>query len=569
MIVLLPQYDMTSPSGFLSPDSPSPGVEAAYARLEGAGFADALWSRHLEIWSTDAHEQHVVDNRLGWLVTADTVGPQLARVKAAAAEVRTAGFTDIVLLGMGGSSLAPEVIRHIIGVAEGWPRFRMLDSVNPAAVRDAMSHAASSLFVVASKSGTTIEPTVMTAEAKRRVEAAGHRPWGSRFMAITDRGTLLHHRAESDHFRHVFLNPSDIGGRYSALSLFGLVPAALMGIDPEMLLSRTARMADACRTAQPRSNPGLALGAEIAAAALLGRDKLTLLLPDALSSLGLWVEQLVAESTGKNGLGVVPITGEPVLPRYGRDRLAVSVSLPGLTPDAGALGALRAAGSPVVELLLPDPLSLGAEFLRWEVATAAAGWLLGVNPFTEPDVQRAKDATRSLIDTYHRDGQLPAPEVHASDRGATITISQAARRKSSDPARFLSSPSPGDYLAILAYLSPGDVAYADTLGHFRAEVGRRAGIATMLGFGPRYLHSTGQLHKGGPAGGIFLVVTAEPDEDLSVPGHPHSFGLLESAQGLGDFMSLDQLGRRCLLVRLPSLGAGALDSILSDLLSGL
>ena len=569
MIVLPFPYDAMPHTGSLDPVPAIPTLDAAYARLEQASFLDALWQRKLEAWSSDAAVQAAVATRLGWLGAADTMRPLLAQVRAAADEVRAAGFTDVVLLGMGGSSLAPEVIRQVIGVREGWPRFRMLDSVNPEAVRAAMAQAETSLFILASKSGGTIEPTVMAREARRRLIEAGHADWGSRTVAITDPDTLLHRQAVQDGFRHVFVNPPDVGGRFSALTLFGLVPAALMGLPVETLVDRGAAMAAACRTPSLRDNPGLALGVAMAAGAGIGRDKLTLLPSPSLRSFGLWVEQLLAESTGKDGQGIIPITGEPSRTRYGADRLVVTLTLAGESPDTAALDALRATGAPVVALTLEDPLSLAAEFMRWEVATATAGWLLGVNPFSEPDVARAKAATGTLIARHEHDGQLPVPAAATTVNGVALKVSRAAAAQGLAPEAFLFLVRPGDYLTLLAYVSPADRVVTDALGRFRDAVGARSTVATSFGYGPRYLHSTGQLHKGGPDTGLFIIVTGESAEDLAVPDAVYSFGVLEAAQAVGDFTSLDDLTRRCLLLRLPKGDPAALEAVLTRLLAAL
>ncbi len=345
-------------------------------------------------------------------------------MRAFADSVTQSGFTDVVLLGMGGSSLAPEVLRQVLCSPDRNPRFRVLDSVDPDAVRAAMARAKNTLFVLASKSGSTIEPNVMAEEAKRRVIAEGHGDWAKRFIAITDQDTALHRRAVSEGFRDVFVNPSDIGGRYSALSLFGMVPAALMGLDVDGLLARARVMEQACRVDRARENPGLALGALMGAGALSGRDKLTLWVPPQLQSLGLWVEQLVAESTGKHGKGVVPITGEPTDLELGDDRVVVGLSVG--AQKAPGLHRLEVEDVPHASLEMPDLVSLGAEFLRWEVATATAGLLLDINPFDEPNVQQAKDATRGLLDRYQQQHQLPFPEAHGSSSGARLTLTEPA-----------------------------------------------------------------------------------------------------------------------------------------------
>jgi glucose-6-phosphate isomerase len=546
-------------------------IDKAFERLTQSRFADALWNRDLAVWTPDHAVQQKIANRLGWLNVLDFVKPNVDRVRGFAEGVRSGGFTDVVLLGMGGSSLAPEVMRQVLGVAAGYPRFRMLDSVDPDAVRDAMSHAATSLFVLASKSGTTIEPNVMAAEARRRIEAAGIEPWGSRFVAITDENTALHQRALAEKFRDLFVNPADIGGRYSALSFFGLVPAALMGADIDRLLAGARAMADACRAPDPRANPGLALGAVMAAGAQAGRDKFTLVVPPRLESFGLWVEQLVAESTGKQGKGVVPIAGETTDAKVHGDRAGAVITLDTERPDVGVVERLRSAGAPIVSWQMENNYGLGAEFFRWEVATAAAGWLLEINPFDEPNVQQAKDATKSLLDVFISQGRLPSPDPHASRDGVRFALSDAAQQHAGagGPDDFFAELRRGDYFGLLAYASPGATEFAEALTRLRSEVARRSGCATMLGFGPRYLHSTGQLHKGGPNSGVFVIVIAPPKDDLDIPGEKFSFRILETAQGLGDFASLDKTGRRALLVQLPSADAELLERIADRLVAKL
>ena len=537
-------------------------------RLEQIRFADALWNRRLDVWSSDVDVQKTVGNRLGWLGALEFIHSHVPRLRQVADLVSSEGTTDVVLLGMGGSSLAPEVLRQVLGVADGRPRFRMLDSVDPEAVNEAMANAATSWFIFASKSGGTIEPNVMAAEAQRRLREAGQE-WSKRFIAITDEGTLLHRRAVDEGMREVFINPSDIGGRYSALSFFGLVPAAVMGADLDRLLASAHEMEDACRQPSVRDNPGLALGAFMGAGARSGRDKLTLLVPHRLESFGLWVEQLVAESTGKHGKGVVPIAGETSDARFGSDRLVVVIRLGGEGPDPSQLEAARSAGVPTLTVDIADVTSIGAEFLRWEVGTAAAGVLLEINPFDEPNVQQAKDATRALLDEYKQRGRLPIPEAHAAIDGIRLTMSEAAQQDLSGDAAdaFLRVLHPSDYFGLLAYLPPDRSPFHEPLRACRMAVGAATGCATMFGYGPRYLHSTGQLHKGGPNSGVFIIVTAEPAQDLAVPGEPFSFGVLEMAQALGDFQSLDRTNRRALHVHLPRRDPALLRQISERLLS--
>ena len=554
----------------IDPGSLSSAYRDATDRLERMRFADALWRGSLDIWAGDESVSRKIGNRLGGLRALDFIEPERARLEACASAVRLDGFTDVVLLGMGGSSLAPEVLRQVLETSPGFPRFRVLDSIDPDAVREALQNAATSLFVLASKSGSTIEPNAMAAEAQRRLVAEGHTDWGSRFIAITDEGTAAHRRAVQERFRDIFINPADIGGRYSALSFFGMVPAALMGLDLDRLLTHARAMEQRCRLASVQENPGLALGAFMAAGVRVGRDKLTLLLPERLETFGLWVEQLVAESTGKSGTGVVPIAGEPLDVTFSRDRVAVIIETPDERIDAGQREQVSTSGTPAAALQMPDVQALGAEFLRWEVATAAAGALLGINPFDEPNVQQAKDATRVLLDTYAREQRLPAPEPLASIGGLRFSVTEAAREQIEDGnvLGMLRLVKPGDYVGLLAYLPPEDQLLAAALRDLRHAVAHATGCATMFGYGPRYLHSTGQLHKGGAGIGVFLILTAGVAIDFPVPGHPFTFGVLEQAQAVGDFQSLDRLGRRAVHVHLPDRSPERLRTLAAALTEG-
>ena len=456
----------------------------------------------------------------------------------------------------------------MIGAERGWPRFTMIDSVNPDRLRSVAVDPRETLFVLASKSGSTIEPNSLAAHFRQRLLDANVVEWGRHFVAITDPGTSLDVRAAREGFRHVFRNPPDIGGRYSALSLFGLVPAALMGIDGRRLLLDARRMLTLALDHD--EDPAIRLGALMGTAARAGHDKLTLLLPPELEAFGLWIEQLVAESTGKRGTGIVPIAGEPPGPaaEYGSDRMMVRVKLAGRA-DArtdALMAAMEQAGVPSATITMESPAALGAEFLRWELATAVSAVLLSVNPFDEPNVQQAKDATRALLETVAREGRLPAAEPDAEIDHAAFTLTAAARRAPgpSRADRVLSLMRPGDYCSIMAYL-PESAEIAAAVQRFRGAVRRRTRCATMFGYGPRYLHSTGQLHKGGATSGVFLIVTA-PGHDLPVPGETYSFGVLELAQALGDLASLDELGRRALHVHLPRADAGTLERCLGRML---
>jgi glucose-6-phosphate isomerase len=545
------------------------GTYRALAERAAAG----LFRRDPSIWTSDLAVQQKIANRLGWLTSPAVMTESIARLRTFAGGIRHDGISDVVLLGMGGSSLAPEVLRAILGTVPGWPQFRMIDSTDPAAVRSVASSPARTIYILASKSGTTIEPNCLAAHFRQQLERAGVDRWADHFVAITDDGTDLAARARSERFRDLFINPADIGGRYSALSFFGLVPAALMGHDLEALLAWGIAMLDETAAVEDAAaNPAVGLGAAMGSAARKGSDKTTLVVPPLFEPFGLWVEQLVAESTGKLGVGIVPIAGEPLGPPdvYGNDRLFVHLRV-GTADEThtAAIGVLRAAGAPVVTVDVAEPLALGAEFVRWEIATAVAGAILDVNPFDEPNVQQAKDATRVLLRGYTKDGQLPALAGDATLAGAPARLSGAAQAKLAETQlkRFLALLGPGDYFGLLAYVSPDQSIDAE-VGRFRHTVRERTHAATMFGYGPRYLHSTGQLHKGGANNGVFLVITATHHEDVGIPGEAFSFGTLELAQAIGDFQSLDAAGRRALHVHLPTPSATALKAVFDALLEG-
>ncbi len=509
-------------------------VDAAVAlRLAGMAAAQVprrIWSRDPTVWADDPDTPEIRD-RLGWLAVGKAMAQQVKDLRAFADEAG-AEFSRVVLCGMGGSSLAPEVLWRSLGAAPGRPSLHVLDSTDPRAVRQAEvgGDPAKTLFIISSKSGTTQESDSFL---RYFWERTGRR--GSQFVAITDPGTPLAQLAGERGFRRVFLNPPDIGGRYSALSFFGLVPAALIGVDLETLLHRAHRMAEACASCVPAlENPGAWLGAILGEAALAGRNKVTFVLSPGIASFGLWVEQLIAESTGKEGTGILPVADEPVGPArvYGRDRVFVSMALAG-DADGGTdarLAALEQAGHPVVHLRLGDRYDLGQEFFRWEFATATAGAVLRVNPFDQPNVAESKANTKAVL----AKGGAPSPAASAGEL-----------------ERFLAGIRPGDYLAIMAYLPPSP-ENDRRLARIRQQLRDRLKVATTLGYGPRLLHSTGQLHKGGPPVGHFLQITERPPEDLPIPGEPFSFGQLEAAQAEGDLLALRARGRPA--IRIEDLG---------------
>ncbi len=563
-----------------------PGPLAPLLRLklpEVDAAASALWRRDPSLWSKDPATEQTIANRLGWLSSPSLMAASIDRLRTFAAAVKDEGFTDVVLLGMGGSSLAPEVLRAVVGVAPGWPALHMLDSTDPAAVRAVSTPPDRTLYLLASKSGTTIEPNSLASHFRACLESRVPR-WADHFVAITDEGTELARRARAEEFRELFINPSDIGGRYSAMSYFGLVPAALMGQDLGDLVGWSLAMLSASQSADgAMENPSTALGLAIGAAAAAGRNKLTLIMPAAIEPFGLWIEQLIAESTGKQGVGIVPIAGESIgsADQYGNDRVFVRFRVPWvpLTIDATyddevhspLVRELEKAGAPIVDIDWLEPTAVGAEFVRWEIATAIVGAMLRINPFDEPNVQQAKDATRTLLDGYQANGRLPtASPDHKLPDGISVTLSKAAREelRGGDREAILTLIRPGDYFALLAFLGP-DGSIADELTAFRNAVRDRTGAATMFGYGPRYLHSTGQLHKGGPNTGVFVLLTADPVEDVAIPGKAFSFGTLELAQALGDFLSLEDIGRRAVHVHLPRPDAQLVRRVAEAMLGGL
>jgi len=550
-------------------------VQARLAALDSSGWMQRLWARDPGLWSDDPAHQAVARNRLGWLDVAAAMEPRAAEFEAFAAEVAGEGFTHTVLLGMGGSSLAPEVLRQTFGVAPGRLDLAVLDSTSPASVRGVLdSHdPARTLFVVSSKSGGTLEVTSFEAACFEWVRAARGDAAGRSFVAITDPGTSLGALAASRGYRRVFENPPDIGGRYSALSCFGLVPAALIGADVRGLLAHAA--AERRRNqpgVAPTDQPGLVLGALLGETALRGRDKLTLVLGREIAALGDWVEQLVAESTGKDGRGIVPVVGETLASPevYGDDRVFVAVSvapLPGSTQRA--LDVLRHAGHPVLEWRASTVAALGEEFLRWEIATAVASSILGVDSFDEPNVTEAKQATQAVLERALADGRFPERAAVATDGAmraeAPAAVAAAlAPRADADPAAWAAAlpalAAPGDYFAVLAYLRPTP-SRLQRLDRIRAAARAQARVATTAGIGPRFLHSTGQLHKGGPATGVFLQLTADEGPDVAIPGREFGFATLVAAQAWGDFEVLERRGRRVLRLHLGADPDAALDRI--------
>ena len=509
-------------------------VESTLAQLDAQGVVPRIWQGDHGVWAEDPTE---IADRLGWLTLPTSMQEEIPLLQAFASEVRAAGFKQVVLLGMGGSSLGPEVFRRTLGSQPGYPELLVLDSTLPAWIQavDKVIDPSMTLFLVSSKSGTTIESNTLYAYFYQQVaKAVGGEAAGGNFVAVTDPGTALESLAEQKGFRRVFANPPNIGGRYSVLSYFGMVPAALIGVDLGTLLARTEFMQGNCAVTQAGKNSGARLGAIMGSLARAGRDKLTLITSPSLASFGLWVEQLLAESLGKSGKGIIPVAGESHLAMdcYSPDRLIVYLRLK--DDDNTATDSLvdnLAVAHPAVRLEPDDRCDLGAEFYRWEFATAVAGHILGVHPFDQPNVQGAKDKTDLVLEQFEASGRLPRTE-------AAESVEQLMARAGA-----------GDYLAILAYL-PDTPEVTAALKEFRRRLTEKYGIPTTAGFGPRYLHSTGQLHKGGPDSGIFLQLTADHSGEIPIPERPYDFGILADAQSTGDLQALQALGRRTARIEL-------------------
>lgn len=528
-------------------------VRPALNALNREHAIERLWSKDHRLWKPDPKE---ITDRLGWLTVQDQMRQQLGQLQRCVSAARDMKIKDAVLLGMGGSSLGPEVFRTLFGSQKGFPRLWVLDSTIPGWVRQVTKAISPSrtLFLVASKSGGTIEVMSLFAHFWKVVTKAKGNHGGRQFIAITDPGTGLEKMAQDYGFGETFTNPADIGGRYSVLSLFGLVPAALIGLDITKLLDRASGMAEQCRQQNDvEANPGAYLGATMGSLAKTGRDKVTVIASPSLSTFGLWVEQLLAESTGKEGTGLIPIAQEPVLQSraYGTDRFFVYLKLKGdknQTLDQ-AVQALAKAEQPVLQFDLRDRYDVGAEFFRWEFATAIAGHLLGIHPFDQPNVQESKDNTNRVLDTFQSTGRLPE-QACIHPREAAQNLSPLLQ--------------PGTYVSILGYTTPSG-PLETAVGRLRRALMSKYRVATTFGYGPRYLHSTGQLHKGGPNTGVFLELVDRMVPDLPIPGKPFSFGTLAKAQATGDLESLRAHQRHAIRVQLGRDQAATVNAITAAL----
>ena len=512
--------------------------------------ARRIWDRDADLWKPgDAAHAKVIGNRLGWLDVIDTMREALPRLIGLSTEVQQAGFRNCVLLGMGGSSLCPEVLRTSFGSSAGQPELHVLDTTDPATIAELTDRLEprTTLFIVASKSGTTLETLSHLAHFWGWMTTAGIPDAGQHFICITDPGSDLAQTARERDFRHIFENPANIGGRYSALSFFGLVPASIIGIDIEAFLERADRMRLQSHPGNLADlNPGLALGTVFGLMKRSGRDKVTILAPPRIAAFSLWAEQLIAESTGKEGKGLIPIGDEPIGEPgvYGDDRILTVLRLGDEDPDFDAeVGALRSAGIPDITMQLDDLQDLAAEFFRWEFATAVAGAALGIDPFDEPNVKESKDNTKRVLDQYVKNGSLADESASATDDGISVFGAPGRRDINSALTEFLSAVRPGDYVALMAYVTPSSENEA-ALQRLRVAIRDEHRVATTLGFGPRFLHSTGQLHKGGPDSGLYIQITTDDAVDVPIPGQPFTFSILKQAQAQGDLQSLRDHQRR-------------------------
>jgi len=537
-------------------------VDDVIARAEKEKVVPRIWKRDAALWKSGEEDTKIIANSLGWLDAPQNSAPMVKPLLEPVDVIRE-HFQYVVVLGMGGSSLVSEVTRRLFGKREGYPELLVLDSTVPEAVvaLEAKIDLAKTLFIVASKSGTTTEPMMFHRYFYDRVKSVVGEIVGKHFVAITDPNTRLLEDAQRDRFGLMYVNQPDIGGRYSALSFFGVMPMILTGVDAAELLDRAVHTAHIATTPQIRKNPAALLGVAIGALAMQGRDKLTLITPRPLDTLGLWIEQLVAESTGKEGKGIVPIAGEPPLAanEYGNDRVFVSVRLRGRdgqspsTDDTSRLRELAAAGHPVIDYVIEDPLDFGEVFFVFEFATAVAGWVIGVNPFDQPNVQESKDNTKQLLAEFSEKGTMtpsgkPVKRISVSDADAI--------------AELLSSVKPGDYVALTQYFGETN-AREEKLAAIRETIARELHVATTSGYGPRFLHSTGQLHKGGGGNGVFLQLTGGPGTDVPIPNEKFSFGALARAQAIGDVQSLANRDRRALSIDLGTDIDAGLDQLAS------
>ncbi|MEK7748182.1 MAG: bifunctional transaldolase/phosoglucose isomerase [Nitrospirota bacterium] len=539
-------------------------VDAKLAVFLQQDFVKRLWEKDPTIWHKGPAHHRIIQNALGWLHVVDQEIDLLPKIKTFVASVQAEGFKDVLLLGMGGSSLSPEVFRMTFGIVPGFPKLYILDSTIPDQIKqiERQIDLEKTLFIVSSKSGSTIETLMLYRYFFHQMQKMKGDTAGTHFVAITDPSSPLHQIALKDKFRDLFFGVPDIGGRYSALSNFGIVPAALMGVDVDTLLHRAKAMIKSCGPDIPLAeNPGVLMGVTLAELAKLGRDKLTFITSPAISAFSAWLEQLIAESTGKEEIGIIPIADEPLgnPTVYGYDRLFVYIHyVNDIKTEADKMAVLNAAGYPMIVAEVSDLLNLGQAFFLWEIATVIAGSLLRINPFDQPNVQESKENTQALLEGFKINGRLREEVPFLVESGLSVFCDyknrerlKAMNKLSDVLAEHLDPVNSGDYVALNVYLERNDRIH-QKLSAIRLLILDKKRVATTLNYGPRFLHSTGQLHKGGPDSGLFIQITADDSNDLAIPGEPFTFGLLKSAQAQGDFMSLIQHNRRILWIHLGS-----------------
>lgn len=549
----------------------SQAFDAALLDWTSTAKVARLWSKDASLWTNSGEEKW-----MDWLHIAERQLAQADRFEALSAEIKSAGYQDAVLLGMGGSSLGPEVLSVTFGHQPGFPKFHVLDSTDPAQVKtiEAAADPKKAFYIVASKSGSTLEPNIFKQYFFKQSGKDG-----KRFLAITDPGSKMQQVAEADGFGHICHGLPSIGGRYSVLSDFGMVPGAVMGLDIRLFLQNAVAMGNLCKDAEAGTNPGVSLGLALGTLAKFGHDKVTLIASPKIYDLGAWLEQLIAESTGKNGKALIPVDREPLADNamYGKDRVFAYIEY---TPEPdpaqqAAVAALEAAGQPVIRLQMGGTYELGAEFFRWEIATAVAGAVLGINPFDQPDVEASKIETKKLTTQFEATGSLPpeSPILEANGLKFFTDPVNAAILTGRTAAQILKSHldriGPGDYFALLGYIEM-NASHEETLQAIRLAVRDSKHVATCLGFGPRFLHSTGQAYKGGPNSGVVLQVTCDDAADVPVPDQTYTFGIVKAAQARGDFEVLAERGRRALRVHLPAdlkTGLATLSKAISEALN--
>jgi transaldolase / glucose-6-phosphate isomerase len=525
-------------------------------KLAKEGFGRRLWDKDGKLWKEDEKDLAQIQGSLGWLGLPQIMAERITEINDFVHEIQGAGFTHVVHMGMGGSSLAPLVFERLFSpIPPGLPVL-VLDSTDPQTITrlEQRISLATTLFIIASKSGTTAEPTAFGDYFYNRLRGIKGNGAGENFIAITDPDTPLVKLAGDRGFRRIFLNFSDVGGRYSALSYMGIVPAALMGLNMREMITSAVGMAQACgATANEDENPGIVLGAIIGEMARMGRDKITFVMSPELSSLGMWMEQLIAESTGKEGTGILPIVGEPLgdILAYGNDRIFVHLYETGkVDPDVERrLRLIQGADLPVISIEIKKRIAIVQEFFRWEIATAVAGAVLGINPFDQPNVQEAKDATNRLLRSVEENGSLGEPTPASVDGSLSLFCRQGVGETEDILREFFQQGRPGDYLSIQAYIQEEEQT-DELIEAIRLSLRDALRLATTIGYGPRLLHSTGQFHKGGPNNGLFIQLTARDSLDISVPGKAFTFGILKRAQALGDFEALVKHGRRVIRIDL-------------------